>query len=55
MAPSPGEVNIFFPLAVGLGTTFGTVFIHALALVTIIHFFVTSESSSVPVSGLGPM
>jgi hypothetical protein len=39
MAPSPGEVNIFFPLVVGAGTTFGTVVIHAFALVTIIHFF----------------
>jgi hypothetical protein len=38
MAPSPGEIDILLPMAIGAGMTFCTVVIHALALVTIVHF-----------------
>ncbi len=38
MAPSPGEIAILSPLAIGVGMTFCTVVIHALALITIVHF-----------------
>jgi len=38
MAPSLGEIAILLPLAIGVGTTFCTIVIHALALMTIVHF-----------------
>ncbi len=38
MAPSPNEIAILLPLAIGAGTTFCTIVIHALALITIVHF-----------------
>ena len=38
MAPSPGEIDILLPLAIGVGMTFCTIVIHALALITTVHF-----------------
>jgi Ion channel len=38
MAPSPGEIAIFSPLVIGVGVTTGTIVIHAVALITIVHF-----------------
>src|SRR6266481_79496 len=38
MVPSPGEIAIFSPLVIGVGVTTGTIGIHAVALITIIHF-----------------
>jgi len=38
MTGSTGEVAILLPLAVGLGMTFCSIIIHALALITIVHF-----------------
>ena len=38
MAPSPGRIAIFLPLAVSMGATFCTVVIHAMVLITIVHF-----------------
>jgi len=38
MAPSQGEIDIFLPLAIGAGTTFCTIGIHAIALIAIVHF-----------------
>ncbi len=38
MASSPGEIAILLPLAIGVGMTFCTVVIHALALITTVHF-----------------
>jgi hypothetical protein len=38
VAPSPAGTDIALPLIVGLPTTVATIFIHALALTTIIHF-----------------
>jgi hypothetical protein len=38
MAPSPGRIAIFLPLAVSIGVTFCTVVIHAMVLITIVHF-----------------
>ena len=38
MAPSPGRIAIFLPLAVSIGVTFCTVVVHALALITVVHF-----------------
>ena len=38
MAPSPGEIAIFSPLVIGVGLTTGTIVIHAVALITIVHF-----------------
>jgi hypothetical protein len=38
LALSRNAVDVFLPLVVGIGTTVGTIFIHALALVAIVHF-----------------
>jgi len=38
VAPSRDGVDVLLPLAVGVATTVCTIFIHALALVTIVHF-----------------
>ena len=38
MAPSRDGVDILLPLAVGIAATISTIFIHALALVAIVHF-----------------
>jgi len=38
MTPSPNEIVVFLPLAIGAGMTFCTIVIHALALITIVHF-----------------
>ena len=38
MAPSPGRIAIFLPLAVSMGVTFCTVIVHALALIAVVHF-----------------
>ena len=38
MVPPPSKIDVLLPLAVSLGVTFGTIVIHALALVTIVHF-----------------
>lgn len=38
MALSRDGVDVLLPLAVGVATTVCTIFIHALALVTIVHF-----------------
>src|SRR6266851_846055 len=38
MAPSPGRIAIFLPLAVSIGVTFCTVVVHALALIAVVHF-----------------
>jgi hypothetical protein len=38
MAPSPGRIDIFLPLTVSMGVTFCTVIVHALVLITIVHF-----------------
>jgi len=38
VAPSRDGVDILLPLAVGIATTISTIFIHALALVAIVHF-----------------
>jgi Ion channel len=38
MVPSTTGIAIFLPLAVGIAVTFGTIAIHALALVTIVRF-----------------
>ena len=38
MAPSRDGVDILLPLAVGIATTISTIFIHAMALVAIVHF-----------------
>jgi hypothetical protein len=38
MAPSPGRIAIVLPLAVSIGVTFCTVVVHALVLITIVHF-----------------
>jgi hypothetical protein len=38
MLPSTARVDILLPLAVSLAVTFGTIVIHALALIAIVHF-----------------
>jgi ion channel len=38
VAPSRDGVDILLPLAVGIAATISTIFIHALALVAIVHF-----------------
>jgi hypothetical protein len=38
MAPSQDGTTILIPMAVGAATTVCTIFIHALALITIVHF-----------------
>jgi len=38
VAPSRDGVDILLPLAVGIATIISTIFIHALALVAIVHF-----------------
>lgn len=38
MAPSPAGIDVLLPLTVGIATTIATIFIHALALTTIVHF-----------------
>jgi hypothetical protein len=38
MAPSRAEVDVLVPLVVGTAMTLATIFIHALALVAIVHF-----------------
>jgi Ion channel len=38
MAPSPGRIAIFLPLAVSIGVTFCTVVVHSLALIAVVHF-----------------
>ena len=38
MAPSPDNTAVFLPLAAGVGTTFCTIVIHALALMAIVRF-----------------
>ena len=38
MAPSPGRIAIFLPLAVSIGVTFCTVIVHALVLIAVVHF-----------------
>ncbi len=38
MTPLRNGVDILVPLAVGAATTLATIFIHALALITIVHF-----------------
>ena len=38
MVSSPPGIAIFFPLAVGVGVTFGTIVIHALAVMAIVYF-----------------
>jgi Ion channel len=38
MVPSPASVDILLPLAVSLAVTFGTIVIHALVLIAIIHY-----------------
>lgn len=38
MAPSHAGTDVILPLIVGLPTTVATIFIHALALIAIVHF-----------------
>jgi hypothetical protein len=38
MATSRQEISIFLPLVIAFATTFATIVIHALALITIVHF-----------------
>jgi len=38
MAPSADGIAVLLPLAMGVGTTVCTIFVHALALITIVHF-----------------
>jgi hypothetical protein len=38
MAPSHDGIAIFLPLGVAIGIIFGTVFIHAFALIAIVHY-----------------
>jgi hypothetical protein len=38
MAPSPAGTDIVLPLIVGLSATVATIFVHALALIAIVHF-----------------
>jgi hypothetical protein len=38
VAPSRADLDTLLPLTVGVATTFVTIFIHALALITIVHF-----------------
>ena len=38
MAPSPDDPATFMPLAIALATTFGTIVIHALAVIAVVHF-----------------
>jgi len=38
VAPSRNDIDVLLPLAVGAATTCATILIHALALVTIVHF-----------------
>lgn len=38
MAPPRTGIDLLLPLGVGTATTFATIFIHALALITIVHF-----------------
>ena len=38
MAPARTDIDVLLPLAVGAATTCATILIHALALVTIVHF-----------------
>jgi Ion channel len=38
VAPPRTGINLLLPLSVGAATTFCTIFIHALALKTIVHF-----------------
>ncbi len=38
MAPSRDDIDVLLPLGVGAATTCATILIHALALVTIVHF-----------------
>lgn len=38
MAPSRDDIGVLLPLTVGIGTTVSTIFIHALALIAIVHF-----------------
>jgi Ion channel len=38
VAASRTGINLLLPLSVGTATTFCTIFIHALALITIVHF-----------------
>src|SRR5260370_23868660 len=38
MAPPPDSTAVFLPLALGAAATLSTVVIHALALISIVHF-----------------
>ena len=38
MTTSSPRIAVFLPLIVAVGTTFGTILIHALALITIVHY-----------------
>jgi len=38
MAPSSAGIAILLPLTIGIAVIVGTIIIHALALVTIVHF-----------------
>src|SRR5580700_6737465 len=38
MVASPARIAIYLPLAISVGTTFCTIIIHALALITVVHF-----------------
>ena len=38
MAPARTDIDVLLPLAVGAATTCATILVHALALVTIVHF-----------------
>ncbi len=38
VAPAPDETATFLPLVTALGTTLGTIVIHALAVMTVVHF-----------------
>jgi len=38
MAPSHDRIGVFLPLVVAIGIIFGTVFIHAFALIAIVHY-----------------
>jgi Ion channel len=38
VAPSPDDIATFSPLVIALATTFGTIVIHALAVIAVVHF-----------------